>query len=162
MRRLQQVRRLLVTLESWLAGGSLLLLLLLALAQIAARNLFDTGLPAADTLTRQLVLYVTFFGAVLAVERRRHIKIDVCSALLPQRVLARLFRPMHAVAGLICLLLADAAIRFWHDEWAWAADYERWHTLIGLVVPVGFVLLTLHFALAALLGPDPELEDDCC
>ncbi len=162
MQRLQQLRRLLVTLESWLAGGSLLLLLLLTLAQIAARNFFDTGLPAADTLTRQLVLYVTFFGAVLAVERRRHIRIDVCCTLLSRRALARLFRPMHAAAALVCLLLADAAIRFWRDEWTWAADYERWHTLIGLVVPVGFVLLSLHFGLAALLGPNPDAGDDCC
>lgn len=160
MQRLQQVRRLLVTIETWLAGGSLLLLLLLALAQIAARNFFDTGLPAADTLTRQLVLYVTFFGAVLAVERHRHIRIDVCCTLLSPRTLSRLFRPMHAVAALVCLLLADAAIRFWRDEWAYAADYERWQALTGLVVPTGFVLLTLHFMLAALLGPNPDLEDD--
>lgn len=162
MQPLQRSRRALVRLESFLAAGSLLLLLLLGVAQIIARNLFETGLPTADILTRHLVLYVTFFGAALAVERQRHIKIDLGCTLLSTRWLARLYRPLHAIASLICLLLATAAVRFWVDEWTYAAAYERWQVIVELVIPTGFVLLTLHFALAALLGPDPDSEDDCC
>lgn len=156
---LNRVRELLIQTETWLAAGSLLLLLLLALAQILARNLFDTGLAGADTLTRYLVLYVTFFGAALAVSRNRHIKIDICCTFLSPSKLRRLYRPMRAIAAVICALLADAAIRYWLDEWQYAPDHERWLVLVGLVIPTGFCLLTLEFVLAALIG---EEDDTCC
>ncbi len=156
MKFLSLVRDRLLQLELLLAAASLLLLLALALVQILARNAFDAGVAQADTLTRYLVLYVTFFGATLAVDRHRHIRIDVANTLLSPRTQAQLFRPLHALAALVCVFFADAAVRFWRDEWTYAQDYERWQVLVGLILPVGFVLLTLHFLLAALLGPDDD------
>lgn len=156
MASLSDLRAAVREVESWLAAASLLLLLVLSLAQIVARNLFDSGLAEVDTLSRYLVLYVTFFGAVLAVERNRHIKIDVVSALLPPRAIALLYRPLQALAALVCALLTRAALRLWLDEWSWAADGERWQVYVGAIVPLGFLLLTLHLALAAMLGPDDD------
>ena len=158
MEILRRFKDRLVQLEVYLAAASLLLLLLLALLQIVARNGFDAGLAQADTLTRYLVLYVTFFGAALAVDRNRHIRIDVACTLLSPRTLNTLYRPLRAVAAVVCLFFTDAAIRFWHDEWRYAQDYERWQVMVGLILPVGFVLLSAHFLIAALLGPD----DDAC
>ena len=155
---LRQLRDGLIQIETWLAATSLLLLLCLAVVQILARNLFDTGIADADSLTRYLVLYVTFFGAAVAVDRERHIKIDVCCVALPDRALRALYRPMRAIAALVCGVLAAAAIRFWLDEWQFAPQHERWQVLVALVVPVGFVLLSVQFALAALLGQD---QDSC-
>ncbi len=152
-------RELLIRTETWLAAGSLLLLLLLSLIQILARNLFDSGLAGADTLTRYLVLYVTFFGAALAVSRNRHIKIDVCCNFLSAPMLRRLYRPIRAIAAAICAFFADAAIRYWFDEWQYAPDHEHWLVMVGLVVPAGFCLLTLEFILAALIGKEDET---CC
>ncbi|MEA2080722.1 MAG: TRAP transporter small permease subunit [Pseudomonadota bacterium] len=158
MQVLKRLRYRLIQVETWLAAGSLFLLLALALLQILARNLFDAGIAEADTLTRYLVLYVTFFGAAVAVERDRHIKIDVCCALLSPAMLRKLYRPMRVMAAVVCAFLADAAIRYWRDEWLYAPDYERWLVLVGLVIPVGFVLLTMQFFLAAILGRD----ETCC
>ncbi len=158
MKLLSLIRNRLVQLELLLAAASLLLLLVLAVAQIIARNAFDAGIAQADSLTRYLVLYVTFFGATLAVHRNRHIKIDVASTLLSTKTQELLYRPLHALAAVICLFFADASIRFWRDEWTYAQDYERWQAIVGLILPVGFVLLTIHFLLAALLGKD----DDTC
>ena len=149
---LNTLRETLLRIETWLAAGSLLLLLGLALLQIVARNLFDSGVADADTLTRYLVLYVTFFGAAVAVERNKHIRIDVATALLSARAIRRLYRPLHAIAAMICALLADAAIRFWLDEWTYAADHELWQVYVGFVIPLGFVLLTLQFALETIFG----------
>jgi TRAP-type C4-dicarboxylate transport system permease small subunit len=156
---LKSFREILIQLETWLAAGSLLLLLLLALVQILARNLFDAGISEADTLTRYLVLYVTFFGATLAIERNRHIKIDVCSSFLSPATLSVLYRPMRALAALVCALFTDAAIRYWIDSWQYAPEHERWLALVGLVIPTGFCLLTLQFLLATLFGQDKET---CC
>ena len=155
---LKQLRDGLIWIETWLAAGSLLLLLCLAVVQILTRNLFDTGIADADSLTRYLVLYVTFFGAAVAVERDRHIKIDVCCVMLSTRALRILYRPMRAIAALVCGVLAAAAVRFWVDAWQFAPPHERWQVLAALVIPVGFTLLTLQFALAALLGQD---QDSC-
>ncbi len=153
---LRTLRATLVQLETWLAAASLLLLLLLALVQIVARNLFDTGFAAADTLSRYLVLYVTFFGAALAIEYDRHIRIDICSQLLGAAARARLYRPLQALAALVCLLLAAAAVRYWRDAWQYAPDHERWLVLVAGVIPLGFALLCLHYLLGTLLGPDRD------
>lgn len=147
-------------LENWCAALSLLTLLVLSLSQIVARNVFDTGLPVADKLTRYLVLYITFFGAIIAIERGRHIKIDALQLLLPEAWTRLLYRPIQAFAALICFLLADAAVGFWRSEWTFAADYERWTVLTGLIIPVGFILLCVHFSLAVLLGKNPDYRDD--
>lgn len=154
--RLHRFRRLLTRAETALAGLSLLLLVALTLTQTVARNLFDTGLPAADAVTRHLVLYILFFGAALAAENQRHIRIDVVAAWLSQAALDRLHRPLNALAAVVCILFTLAAARFWLDEWTYVSDAERWQTLVNLILPFGFGLLSLHFLLAALLGPNPS------
>jgi TRAP-type C4-dicarboxylate transport system permease small subunit len=159
MHFLRQLRDGLILIETWLAAASLFLLLALALVQILARNFFDAGIANADTLTRYLVLYVTFFGAAVAVARNRHIKIDVCSTLLPPATVRKLYRPMRAIVATVCAFLADAAIRLWLDEWSYAPAHEHWQLVVGLIIPVGFVLLTAQFLLAAILGQD---QDSCC
>jgi len=156
---LRKFRDGLIQLETWLAAASLLLLLLLALLQILIRNLFDAGFADADTLTRYLVLYVTFFGAAVAVDRDRHIKIDVCSALLKSSTHRKLYRPMRVLAATVCAFFTDAAIRFWLDSLQYAPDHEHWLVLVGLIVPVGFALLTFQFVLASILGQD---DTACC
>ncbi|MGB5605171.1 MAG: TRAP transporter small permease subunit, partial [Gammaproteobacteria bacterium] len=62
------LRHALIRMETFMAGASLLLLLALVFGQVVARNIFNSGIPAADILSRYMVLYVTFFGAALAVE----------------------------------------------------------------------------------------------
>lgn len=152
MARLAQIQTLLLRLERWIGGGALLLLLILVLAQVVARNVFSLGLPMADTLTRYLVLYVTFFGAILAIHGQRHISLDVLCAWLGQGWRDRLYRPLHLFGALVSALLCQAAWAYWQDEWAHVSDAERWMTLLALILPVGFGLLSLHFLLAVLIG----------
>ncbi len=153
---LERLRRGLVRIESLLAGLSLLLLLLLSVGQIVARNLFDTGATVVDELQRHLVIYVTFLGAALATDGGRHIRVDVLSAWLPEAWLDRLHRPLNAIGLLVTGLWLHAAIRFWRDEWQYAPAHEHWLVLLKLMIPAGFALLGLHFLLAALLGPAPR------
>ncbi len=153
------IRDWLVRLEGVLAGASLLGLLGLTLTQIIARNFFDTGFPLLDTLARHLVLYVLFFGATLALDARRHIKIDVLALWIPGHWQRRLFRPLDALGATVCALLGWAAVHYWQVSWRYAGPDGRWATLMDLVIPVGFVLLALHFALDALAGRQIP-EDD--
>lgn len=154
---LETARHGLIRLETLVAGLSLLLLVALTLAQTVARNGFGTGLPAIDALTRQLVLYVMFFGAALAADAARHIRIDVLSTWVGTAWGNRLGRPLQLIGAAICALFTDAAVRFWLDAWHYAGGHERWQVLLNLVIPVGFGLLVAHFLLGALLGPSARL-----
>lgn len=152
MSALHTLRDQLLRLERYLGAASLFLLLGLALVQIVARNFFSMGLPMADTLTRHLVLYVTFFGATLAIHSHRHIKIDVLCAFMNETWMTWLYRPLQLIGAIVCGLLCQAAVVYWLDEWAYAADYQQWTVLLALILPIGFGLLSLHFILSGLLG----------
>ena len=136
-------------LEAFIAGSCLLLLLFLSLSQIVARNFFDTGFPWADTLSRHLVLYVTFFGAALAVREDRHIRIDLVIPWSSDRLRHVLYRVFYIMGAVITGFLCYAAIRFWQSEWEFAVAGERWSVILGLVLPFGFGLLAFHFILLA-------------
>jgi TRAP-type C4-dicarboxylate transport system permease small subunit len=150
------LRATLVRLDSFMACASLLLLLLLVLAQVLLRNLLDTGIPHADILSRYLVLYVTFFGAALAIENHRHIRIDVLAAFLDPRQVRILRQPLYLVAAIICVAMTWAGVRFWYDDWQYVAEHERWSSILALITPFGFGLLTVHFLLGALFPADTE------
>ena len=92
-------------------------------------------------------------ATALAADAYGHIRIDVVAAWLSEHWLDRLYRPLQLIAGLVCILLTQAAVRFWIDEWQYAAAHERWQALFNLILPVGFGLLVLHFLLGTLLGP---------
>lgn len=138
--------------ESFVAIAGLVLLLGLSLAEIGARNFFHSSIPGADVLDRYLVLWVSFLGAVLAV-RGRHIKIDALAVWFPESWRRRLERPIFLFSSLVCGSLSWAAMRFWREEWLHAPAAERWITVLAVILPLSFFLLTVHFALRFLIGP---------
>jgi len=153
------LRHALVRMESFMAGASLLLLLSLVFGQVLARNFFGTGIPNADILSRYMVLYVAFFGAVLAVESNKHIRIDVVAACMKPERIRILQPPLYLISSLICGILTWASIRFWYDDWQYVAEHERWTSILALITPFGFFLLALHFLLGCLFRqakPDTE------
>lgn len=138
--------------ESTLAISGLVLMLALSLAEIFLRNFFHTSIPGADILVRYLVLWVSFLGAVVAV-RERHIKVEIISAWLPEIWRRRLERPIFLFSAVICAIIAWAAMRFWYQEWLFVPAGEKWIAVLGIVIPLSFALLTLHFSLRFLIGP---------
>lgn len=147
-----RLRQYLTAAEKLVAAASLILLLALSLIQIVARNFFDTGFSHLDVITRHLVLCIAFMGAALACENNGHIKIDVLATLLPEKYKNRLTRPLIFFGVVICGLFAWHALRFWRNEWAFAGEAERLEVLFTLMIPIGFVVLTLHFLLLGLSG----------
>jgi len=149
-------RHALIRMEKVMAGSTLLLLLLLVFGQVLARNFFDYSIPNADILSRYLVLYVTFFGATLAVESSKHIRIDVVAACMnPERM--RKLRPLlYLISAVLCGVMSWAAMRFWYDDWQYVADHKRWSSILAIIMPFGFGLLSLHFLLGALFKPPQD------
>jgi TRAP-type C4-dicarboxylate transport system permease small subunit len=140
-----------------LAEDALLVVLLTALvglstAQILLRNLFETGLAWADPLLRLLVLWLCLAGALAATRANKHIRIDVVSRLLPPRVAGLLDRITALFTAGVCALVAWEGARLvwfeYQDGTALAAGIPAW--VAELVIPVGFALIALRFALHGL------------
>ena len=68
-------------------------MIILAVYQIIARNLFSEGVVWIDPLLRTLVLWVGLSGAVVATRTDNHIRIDVFAKYLP-----KLFLGLHVGA----------------------------------------------------------------
>ena len=107
------------TLDEWLAkaeSGFLLILLFLmvflAFGQVILRNLFDAGLLWTDVFLRQLVLWLGFLGASLAVRERRHIAIDVLPQFIHHRLRPFVLILVSFCTGGISVFLALAAWKF--------------------------------------------------
>ncbi len=143
---------LLFRIETLLAALSLAGILAISLIEIIARNIWHTGIPSASVFIQYLVLWVTFLGAVLAVQGR-HIKIDVATVLLSDAMRRKLEIPICGFSALICAILCWAAGRFWISEWQAAAAGERWLAAMALVFPLCFGLLSLHFVLRMFTAP---------
>ena len=154
------LRHTLVRLDGFMVCVSLSLLLLLVLAQVLMRNLFDGGIPNADILSRYLVLYVTFFGAALAIEEHKHIRLDILAVFFEADRTRALRRPLYLISAIVCAVLTWAAMRFWYDDWQYVAEHERWSSILALITPFGFGLLCVHFLLGALFPGQPSTDDD--
>lgn len=149
---LSKIERTLTRAETLVASACLITILVLSLFEIGARNFFHSGIPGASTLIQYLVLWVSFLGAVVAV-RERHIKIDVATLLISVAWRNRLERPIFIFCTLVCGTLFWYAVRFWRDEWLSVSSDEKWIAAMGIIFPVSFFLLSLHFALRAIIGP---------
>ena len=147
----------LITIESWVAAGSLFLILSLSVFQIIIRNTLDFGYPEIEIINRHLLIICGAMGAVLATPQLRHIKIDALTPLLSQQWLDRLRTPLLIFTALVCALLCYPAIQFCLDEWQFAPANERWTLPFTLVYPLGFGLLSLHFFILCFKA-DNEIE----
>ena len=147
-----KIEHLLTRTESLASSACLLMILALSLIEIGARNFLHSGIPGASTLIQYLVLWVSFLGAVLAV-RERHIKIDVATLWLSEEWRNKLERPIFIFCTLVCGTLFWNASRFWLDEWLSVPNDEKWVAAMGIIIPIGFFLLSLHFILRVIIGP---------
>lgn len=136
-------------------GAALLafaVMLALSLADIIGRNLFNATLPGGDLVLRQLVLWVALPGAALAVAAKRHLHLDPANLAARSRWQKWTAIPFNLVAALVCALLTQAAWAYWQDAWQYQSTEAVWLAWLGLILPVAFGLLALHFLLRAVLA----------
>lgn len=92
--------------ESGLLVTLFLVMLLVACAQVVARNFFGTGFLWGEELVRMAVLWTTMVGALAAIGQTGHIRIDVVEKLLPDPWSPVLNAIANLFASLICLVVA--------------------------------------------------------
>ncbi len=132
-------------------------LLLLALAQIVLRSLFDTGLPWGETVSRAGVLWLAMLGALGAARQQRHVAIDALPRFLPPGP-ARLLHVLGQLgAAVVCGWAAWMGLGLVLDERAFPLPFvpgvPSWVPM--LVLPAGFGLLALRFTVAAFAARKP-------
>lgn len=148
-RRLEQT---LTRVELGIALLAFASMLLLSAADIVGRNLFNATVPGGDLVLRQLVLWVALPGAALAVAAQRHLHLDPANLATRPRWQKLTAIPFNVAAACVCALLARAAWAYWLDAWQHPSGEVVWLAWLGLILPLSFGLLTLHFLLRAVLA----------
>ncbi len=161
----QKLRTLLATIEIVEQGLVTLLLtaiILFATYQIGLRWFTAGGLSWIDPLLRYSVLWGGLFGAALATARAQHISLDVVSYLIPEGMKPWLKLFTLCFSTVVSGFLFQAALLFLKSEMEFGGNslfgfpYWAWY----LVFPLSFGLITIHFAMSALLtlmdGPPVE------
>ncbi len=135
--------------ESWLIVLFLSTMILLSFSQVILRNFFDQGILWADILLRQLVLWVGFFGASLAVRENKHISISFFPNFISSRWKPILSLAVNAVSALVSALLAYAAWSFVHFEYEGGAklflNIPVW--VFQSILPYAFAVISLRYFL---------------
>lgn len=141
--------------EDGLLALLLAALLLVSVAQIGLRLFFDSGLDWAEPVSRAGVLWLALLGALGATRTGKHIAIDALPRFLPptgRRVLWVLSQlAAAAITGLLAWLGAGMVVMEREAPVPFVAGIPSWVPM--LVVPVGFGLMALRFAIAACVEP---------
>ena len=137
-------------------------MIVFAVYQIVARNLFAEGIVWIDPLLRTLVLWVGLSGAVVATRTDNHIRIDVFAKYFPQHILKYVQRIVYLFTLSICLLIAWHAARFVYSEYEYGtiafSDVPAW--LTALIIPVSFSLIAIRYALLFVSPYERKITQD--
>jgi TRAP-type C4-dicarboxylate transport system permease small subunit len=128
---------------------SFTLMLGLAVAQVLLREIIHMTIPWGDLAARHLVIWVGFFGAYLASRDERHFHIGFLARFLGPRSRPWFNAVSDLFAALICAFLVMAGWTFVNvglDPTAILFLGIR-QTSAALIVPAGFGLMTVQFAL---------------
>ncbi len=124
-------------------------MIIFAVYQIIARNLFGEGIVWIDPLLRTLVLWVGLSGAVVATRTDNHIRIDVFTKYFPTHLLKHIQRIAYIFTISVCLLIAWHAARFVLSEYEYGtiafSGVPAWIT--ALIIPVSFTLMAVRYIL---------------
>ena len=125
----------------------LLVMVLLAVAQILMRNVADQSLVWADPFLRVDVLWLGLLGAMIAARDNSHISIDIATRYLPES-LAR-------VSGVVLSLFASAvcAAVAWYAYLFVRSEYSYGTTAFGTVpawvcesiIPFAFAVIAVRY-----------------
>lgn len=149
--------------EGWLIIAFLWCMVIFTFIQVCLRGLYTHGhfqwanslmghLDWSEPFVRLLVLWLTFLGASLVTREDKHIKIDLFSSLLPEKLL-----PVRGfILSIVCIIISGLMIKVSVDyikmemEFGGTifASFPAW---IGeLIIPAGFSLIFFRFLLKAM------------
>jgi TRAP-type C4-dicarboxylate transport system permease small subunit len=138
--------------SGWILVSLLGVMIVMAFGQVILRNFFDSSIEWGDVFLRHLVLWVGYFGAVIATGEGRHLRIEFVSKLVPAKIRKIFFIITSIFAATICYFLMRAAISFvqfeMESETILMLNLQSWYFVI--IIPVGYAMLSFRFIVRAL------------
>jgi TRAP-type C4-dicarboxylate transport system permease small subunit len=149
---LKTIDRILKKIEGYFLIVLLTIMILVSFSQVILRNFFHEGILWADIFLRQLVLWVGFLGASLAVCKDKHIGIDFLPNVLPRRWKPKLRFITHLASSIISAILAWSAWNFLQYEMESDSvlflNIPVW--VFQTILPYSFAVISVRFLLQAL------------
>lgn len=137
--------------EDGILVALLLMMVLLAVAQILLRNLGDASIVWADPFLRVAVLWIGLLGAMIAARENSHIAIDIATRYLPEKIARVLAVLLALFTSAICALVGWHAFRFVRDEHEYAgmafAQVPAW--ICEIIIPLAFAVMALRYLMIA-------------
>lgn len=128
---------------------ALLSMITMAVLQILLRVLFHSGVVWGDEFVRVLVLWLGLLGAVSASRNDSHIRIDLASRYLPDRLKTWAAGLMQLATAFVCGLAAWYAVRFVLIEFEFQdrafAAVPAW--ICEIIIPIGFAAVSLRYVI---------------
>jgi TRAP-type C4-dicarboxylate transport system permease small subunit len=129
----------------------MLFMVVLTLLQVASRYAFEVSLPWTEEMARLDLIYLTFFGSIVAFQRREHLKVEVLVHVLPvgmRKWLALLIDlASMGVLGLVVWQGIPLLRRFWP---VLSAALEWPTTVFYFPVVFGCLVMFVYTALDAM------------
>jgi C4-dicarboxylate transporter, DctQ subunit len=152
MKILKYIDHAIDTFISWLVVAVLSVMIVMAFGQVVLR-FFHSNIEWGDIFLRHLVLWVGFFGAIIATGERRHLKIEFISKLVPKKFHKIFLILTNLFAAVICYFLMQAAIAFMQSEIENASvlilNLPTWYFII--VIPFGYAVIAFRFLLHSIV-----------
>ena len=146
---IRQGIRILQKAEDSVLIGLLLLMVFIAVFQIFARTLFDSGIRFGDELIRVLVLWISLIGAMVASRNNSHVNIDMISRYLPRRVKNISTVLVGIFTSFICGVMAWFSMNFVMMEKSVGliafAGIPVW--VCQSVIPISFAIISIRYFL---------------
>jgi TRAP-type C4-dicarboxylate transport system permease small subunit len=150
-------------LENFALVSLLSTMIVVAVAQIVLREVFNTGLVWASELLKLIVLWLTMFAAIAACRDDRHIRIDAISHLLPPSAIRVTRVVVDLFAAVVCAAVSYHAFRNLQLEIEFEEtvllDFPAW--IAHAIVPIGFIVMGYRFVVSAAqkaLGSDESTD----
>jgi TRAP-type C4-dicarboxylate transport system permease small subunit len=155
---LTRLSRWLQRIETGLLVTLVAALVFFAALQIVLRQFFETSLQWADPLMRNLVLWTAMLGAMAAAQDDKHLRVDALERLVSGVKLRIVRFATRGFAAAIAFIFAWQSARFVgferEDGQIAFLGVARW--MCELIMPFGFSVIGLRFAIAALVTPPQE------
>ncbi len=127
-------------------------MILIAVGQIIMREVFEIGFGWIDELVRLMVLWIALVGSIAACRENRHIRIDIISNYLSERIRNSIQAFVDMFAAVICGLIAFQSWRYLKIEIEYSdivlVDTPAW--IAHSIVPIAFFLISYRFLITAL------------
>ena len=130
--------------EEWILIATYTAMLIIGSAQVFFRYVINFSLSWSQDLLTYMLIWSVFIGVSLAVKKRKHIKVELAFAILPQRIQFYLTVLSNIIFMAFCSVFSYYSFMkvykliYVNPQISESTGLSMW--MIQIAVPIGFVL----------------------